>query len=150
MVSSRKIIGDLGEILITFFLTKQGFRAIWVGNNNLPYDVIVLPDEKTSQKPIAISVKTRQKKNWLGVPPNKNTLQKLNAKLKGWNFRIAVMLYDFTKSELRFKIYLIPSDIITEKWFVKVGKEMQISLRKIEEESKKSDSKIKIFTSKNW
>ena len=149
MASSRKTIGDLGEILTTFFLIKQGFQTVWVGNNNLPYDIIVpLPDEKISQKPIAISVKTRQKKKWKGVPPNENTLKKLNVKLKEWDFWIAVMLYGFKKNEMWFKIYLIPSEIITEDWFV--GKKRQISFKKIKMESKKPKTKIRIFTSKNY
>lgn len=150
MPSSIKSVGDLGEILTTVFLAKRVPQVSWVGSSNLGYDIIIpFPDKKIFQKPTAISVKTRKKMKWkgMGIPPNKQKFEKTQTDLKkkGWDFWIALMLYDLKDSEMWFKIHLIPSDSITDEWFV--GKERQISIERIEEESK-TNPKILTFASR--
>lgn len=149
-ISERKVVGDFGELLITFLLTQLGVQANWVGFSNLGYDVIVpFPDGKIFRKPTAISIKTRKKKKWKGIPPNKQKFAETQAALKkdGWDFWIGWVFYGVKDYEIWFKICLIPSNIITNEWFVAVGKKRQISIQKIEEESK-INPKILTLTSK--
>ncbi|TET20628.1 hypothetical protein E3J74_01525 [Candidatus Bathyarchaeota archaeon] len=150
MPSQRKPVGDLGEILTTVFLAERVPQVIWVGSSNLEYDIVIpFPNGEIFQKPTAISVKTRKKMKWkgMGIPPNKQKFEKTQTdlKTKGWDFWIALMLYSLKDNEMWFKIHLIPSDSITDEWFV--GKERQISIQRIEEEAK-ANPRILTFASK--
>ena len=41
--NKSKIVGDLGEFLVTLVLNKNGIPALWVGSSNESWDVII-PD----------------------------------------------------------------------------------------------------------
>lgn len=118
---STKLIGDFGEQITSFCLSKkyakQGLLSINASSANLPYDLLIpMPYDKTPfTRPTAINVKTRG--TWSDViPPKRSKLIQIMTQLDnlGFDYWIGFVKYSFKDDRLSFEIYLLPANQLSE------------------------------------
>lgn len=112
---STKLIGDFGENIAAFLLTKQfeeqNLLVLRSGADNLPFDLFIPYACKGTPfcKPTAISVKTRG--TWSDViPPNKKDLVAADKVLRegGCEFWIGFIKYLINGVNVHFEVYMLP------------------------------------------
>jgi len=149
-------VAEFGEVLVTTILQQFGVDAFSVSRANYPYDIIVPFKNRLFGKPAAIAVVTRafMKLGFKDTPPQKEKFYRTRDMLskEGFDYWIAWVFYSFDKEgkKLGFKIYLIPTKIVKDDWFIPHGKKSrvkQISKEKVFGEVRKKNSHIVMFSS---
>ncbi len=119
------LVAEFGESLVAGLLSSVGETIVLnVSRANLTYDLVVLDENKLLGGPALVMVVTRKHYNsgLRDFPPQWKKFKKCmeESEKRGMKLWIAWVFFNF-KNDLRnfwVKIYLIPSDIIDDGWFI--------------------------------